>query len=43
MPGCQVIASAADGIKTRDVVAMYIEEVLGGIIGDAYAGELDNF
>ena len=26
-----------NGVKTRDIVAMYIEQVLGGKIGDAYA------
>ena len=29
--------STFGGLKTRDVVAMYIEEVLGGNIGDSYA------
>ena len=38
----EVIASAADGVKTRDIVAMYIDEVLGGTIGTQYAGELDD-
>ena len=42
MADCEVIGGAADGVKTRDVVAMYIDEVLGGTIGSDYAGELDN-
>ena len=42
MADCEVIGGAAEGVKTRDVVAMYIDEVLGGTIGSDYAGELDN-
>ena len=42
MADCEVIGGAADGVKTRDVVAMYIDEVLGGTIGADYAGELDS-
>ena len=36
----EVIASAPDGVKTRDIVAMYIDEVLGGTVGTQYAGTL---
>ena len=42
MADCEVIGGAAEGVKTRDVVAMYIDEVLGGTIGSDYAGELDS-
>lgn len=34
------VANTAD-VKTRDIVVMYIDEVLDGTIGSDYAGELD--
>ena len=33
------VANTAD-VKTRDIVAMYINEVLGGTVGADYACEL---
>ena len=38
MEGREVVATAAGGVKTRDVVALYIQEVLGGTVGTSYAG-----
>ena len=32
-----VEVSTFGGLKTRDIVAMYIDEVLGGTVGAAYA------
>lgn len=37
MEGHEVVASAPDGVKTRDIVALYIQQVLGGTVGAAYA------
>ena len=36
-----VEVSSFGGLKTRDVVALYVNEVLGGTVGSDYAGELD--
>ena len=30
--------STFGGLKTRDIVALYIQEVLGGTVGSDYAG-----
>ncbi len=37
MENHEVVASAADGLKTRDIVALYIDEVLNGTVGNDYA------
>ena len=36
MADLELVASAENGVKTRDIVALYIQEVLGGTVGTAY-------
>lgn len=36
-----VAVSSFGGLKTRDIVVLYVNEVMGGVVGSNYTGELD--